>query len=240
MPSYPWLEPFDPAFREALLPSLEPSAAPRLACFDADGTLWSEDLGEAFFRWLIAGDLLPHVDCTRDVWADYEARVAADRSAGYMWAVQGMAGLRVAEVERWARQLAAAWPNARPAMVALTRGLAACGFDVWIVSASNPWVVRAAAPSVGVDPARVIGMSVEVDDGVFTDRPALPAICRGGKVEAIRQRFGNVPYLAFGDSVGDLEMLEHAAQAFVVGRHDKPGVSLLPIARERGWPIQLF
>jgi HAD superfamily phosphoserine phosphatase-like hydrolase len=157
-----------------------------------------------------------------------------------MWAVQGMAGLAEADVARWARQMAAAWPTQRAAMTALTRGLASVGYDVWIVSASNRWIVEAAASSVGVDPRKVIAMAVEVEGGVLTDRPVTPYICRAGKVEAIHQRFGRRCDLAFGDSVGDLEMLEDCAQPFVIGRHDKPGVSLLPIARERGWPVHRF
>lgn len=240
MTVHAWLEPFDASFRSALLPWLEPFTERRVACFDADGTLWSEDIGEAFFRWLIAGNLLPRVAGLPDAYAEYERRVDLNRSQGYAWAVQCMAGLSEADVTRWARQLAAAWPNQRPAMAGLARGLAACGYEVWIVSASNTWVVREGAPSVGVERERVIGMGVEVQDGVLTDRSVLPLICREGKVEAIRQRFGDAPYLAFGDSVGDLEMLEASAQPFVIGRHDKPGVSLLGIARERGWPVQLF
>jgi len=235
-----WLEPFSPAFRAALQPWVAPSSEPRLACFDADGTLWGEDVGEAFFRWLIAGRLLPRVDCTRDVYAEYERRVEEDRARGYMWAVQSMAGLAEVDVVRWSRQLAAAWPTQRAAMTGLTRGLASLGYDVWIVSASNRWIVEAAAPSVGVDPAKVVAMAVEVEDGALTDRPVVPLVCREGKVQAIRARFGRRPTLAFGDSVGDLEMLEDAEQPFVIGRRDKPAVSLLATARERGWPVHLF
>jgi HAD superfamily phosphoserine phosphatase-like hydrolase len=235
-----WLAPFAPAFRDALLPLLAPSDPPRLACFDADGTLWAEDLGEAFFRWLIAGHLLPRVDCSRDVYAEYEARVREDRAAGYAWCVQCMAGIAETDLQRWSRQMAAAWPNYRPEMVSLARGLAASGVEVWMVSASNRWVVQASAPRAGFDPSNVIAMQVEVEGGTLTDRPVRPLICHGGKVEAIHQRFGRRADLAFGDSLGDLEMLSDAAHPFVIGRHDKPGAALLEVARDKGWPVHLF
>lgn len=234
-----WLAPFDPEFRDAIQAVLDAPGPAPLACFDADGTLWSEDLGEAFFRWLIAGDLLPEHDCGRDIYADYEARVEISRAEGYSWAVQAMAGIPVQDVVRWSRQLAHAWPNYRPEMQALAQGLAAAGFDIWIVSATNRWTVTEGGRRMGFMPDRVIGMSVVVEDGRLTDRPELPLIANAGKVEAIGKVIGRRPDLAFGDSKGDLEMLLDARQAMVVGRHDRPA-SLLPVAREHGWPIHLF
>ena len=235
-----WLQPFSPDFRAAVEARLEPRAGRRVACFDADGTLWAEDIGEAFLRWLIAGRLLPHVDSGHDVYEEYERHVARDRSEGYVWAVAAMAGLAEADVQMWARQLAAAWPNQRRAMAGLVRGLARHGFEVWIVSASNEWIVKAAAPSVGIDPARAVGIATAVADGVITDRPIRPVPSEAGKVDVIRERIGVVPEFAFGDSLGDLAMLEHAEQPLVVGRHDQPGAALLAVARERGWPVTLF
>lgn len=234
-----WLQPFDPAFRDAVQAVLDDPGPAPLACFDADGTLWSEDLGEAFFRWLIAGHLLPRHDCDGDVYGDYEARVAKSRAEGYSWAVQAMAGLAAEDVVRWSRQLAHAWPNYRPEMGALARGLADAGVEVWIVSATNRWTVTEGGRLMGFDPRRVIGMSVHVEDGRLTERPEYPLIANAGKVEAIARVIGRRPDLAFGDSKGDLEMLIDARQALVVGRHDKPA-SLLPVARERGWPVHLF
>lgn len=234
-----WLQPFDPAFRDAVQAVLDDPGPAPLACFDADGTLWSEDIGEAFLRWLIAGHLLPNHDCAKDVYADYEARVEVDRAEGYAWAVRLMAGLPVEDVVRWSRQLAHAWPCYRPAMADLARGLAAAGVEVWIVSATNRWTVTEGGRLMGFAPERVIGMSVEVADGRLTDRAERPLIANAGKVEAIGRVIGRRPDLAFGDSKGDFEMLCDARQPLVVGRRDKPA-SLLPIAAERGWPIHLF
>ena len=52
-----WLKPFTSLFRRGILESLERKVDRRVACFDADGTLWFEDIGEAFLRWLLAGPL---------------------------------------------------------------------------------------------------------------------------------------------------------------------------------------
>jgi hypothetical protein len=65
----------------------------RIAVFDADGTLWNDDIGEAFLRRLIQERRLIGVDYSSDIYAHYESRVKQDRCAGYGWAVQLMHGL---------------------------------------------------------------------------------------------------------------------------------------------------
>jgi phosphoserine phosphatase len=243
MASHAWLEPFAPAFRAAVTLQLETGGQHKLACFDADGTLWAEDLGEALFRWLAAGDLLPHLGRGIDphaVWHEYEAKVAKNRADGYAWAVQCMAGLKEADLVTWCRQLASAWPTYRPAMAGLVKGLRHAGYEVWLVSASNRWVIEAGAAWVGAKPDQVLGMGVELDGPRLSERRVTPLTCNQGKVDAIRQRLGRTPDLAVGDSLGDLEMLESAALPLVIGRHDKPNADLPRIAAERGWPVHLF
>jgi HAD superfamily phosphoserine phosphatase-like hydrolase len=238
-----WLEHFAADFREKIAAHLGGGGSSKLACFDADGTLWSEDIGEAQFRWLAAGSLLPWLGRPRavdELWAEYEARVAKNKSEGYAWAVQCMSGLAESEVQRWSRQLAYAWPNYRPAMVELIKGLRGAGVEVWLVSASNGWVIEAAAPFVGADEKHVLGIRVEVAGGVLTDRVVHPVTCQAGKVDAIMKRIGRKPDFAFGDSLGDLEMLEHAKVPLVIGRHDKPNAELPKIARDRGWAFHAF
>jgi HAD superfamily phosphoserine phosphatase-like hydrolase len=231
-----WLAPFPDAFRVDVARLLGRPGR-RVACFDADDTLWAGDIGEAFLRWLAAGDLLPFAPDA--LLAEYEARVLADRTAGYTWAVQVMAGLREADVARWARQLAAAWPGVRPAMAALLAGLDEAGVEIWIVSASNGWIVREAAVLLGVPPARALGIRVEVEGGRLTGRPAHPVPSGAGKVAAIRAFVGTVPDLAAGDGLGDLEMLESAWTPLVVDRRGGVPSALHEVARTRGWPVWL-
>ena len=234
MTALPWLAPFPLTFQEGV-EELLARGGRRVACFDADNTLWTEDIGEAFLRWLAAGDLLPLAP--GPLWAEYEARVRADRTAGYTWAVQVMAGLAEADVARWTRQMAAAWPNVRPAMAALLEGLAGAAVETWIVSASNDWIVRAAAPRLGVPPERAIGIRVEVASGRLTDRPVRPVPCGAGKVEALFARTGIRPDLAAGDGLGDLELLEDARLPLVVDLRDASPSPLHRVALQRGWPV---
>lgn len=242
MPQNPtWLRPFSPTFRAGILEALRaPVSGRRLACFDADGTLWSEDIGEAFLRWMIASGRIEKKPGALEIYQEYEQRVHQDRALGYAWAVQIMAGHREQDLLTWSSWLAHAWPNYRPAMRGLVQGLEEAGIEVWIVSASNRWTIRAAAPFMGFNPDRTMGISVEVENELLTERITRPIVCMEGKVQAIRARLGTDPLLAFGDSLGDLAMLEHSSFPMVVGRKDQKGASLLGIAKERSWAVHLF
>ena len=235
-----WLKPFDSSYRRALQSWLEPRAGRKVACFDADGTLWFEDIGESFLRWLLAGPLEPLVERDPELYTKYEDRVRKDLVDGYGWAVQLMAGLAEKDIVRWARQHAAAWPNYRSAMLGMIRGLEQLGFEVWIVSASNHWVVAATAQKMGLDPAHVIAIRSEVKDGKLTDRLLDPIPCMQGKVAAINKWIGHRPDLAVGDGMGDLAMLEISQQPLVVGTRKKRDAPLIRVAHEHGWPVHLF
>lgn len=213
------------------------------AVFDADGTLWADDVGEAFLRWLIAERKLLNVDYHRDIYAEYEARVKEDKAKGYAWAVTIMAGLREAEVKRWAdaffRQffLSRIYGPQKDLIARLQKN----GTQVWIVSASNRWIIQAGAPHVGVDPGQAIGIDLEVEKGLLTDRLKLPVTYRAGKVEAIKTFIGRQPLLACGDSGGDRDMLEYSSSlALLITHQADPRGELIDQARQAGWLLQYF
>ncbi len=49
-----------------------------------------------------------------------------------------------------------------------------------------------------------------------------------------------VPTFAFGDSMGDFEMLGFVVQPLVVGRNDQPDNELIRQAGKLGWPVHRF
>jgi len=69
-----------------------------VALFDADGTLWREDVGEAFLRHLVSLGLVQLPDGS-DPYEAYERAVDRDRASGYAYAAQLQAGLEVRRVE---------------------------------------------------------------------------------------------------------------------------------------------
>lgn len=237
-----WPEEFSKQFVDALDEGIATGKeSPRpIAVFDADGTLWDRDLGEAFLRWLIAGKRLLDVDYTEDIYADYEERVEKDRTSAYTYAVQLMRGLPLRDILEWSLQLAYAWPNYRSSMKYLVHKLREEGFETWIVSASNEWSVTMAARFMGFEPDQCLGIKTVIHDGIITDEPSPPITCNKGKVEAINSIIGAGAIFAFGDSMGDFEMLESVLKPMVVGEYRKDNSELIQKANERDWAVTLF
>ncbi|MCA9519569.1 MAG: haloacid dehalogenase-like hydrolase, partial [Myxococcales bacterium] len=183
----------------------------RVAVFDADGTLWHEDIGEAFLKRLFAERQLVDYDYRRDVFAEYEARCAVDTTAGYGFCAQVMAGMDERRLDQLAAAFYAEFREHRiPEMSELVRLLRALGIEVWIVSASNRWLVRQSAADYGVPPERVLAIHTRVVDGRLTDELIEPVTNLAGKAQAIEHWIGVDPLFAAGNSANDWQMLERA------------------------------
>jgi phosphoserine phosphatase len=206
-----------------------------VAAFDADGTLWREDVGEAFLRHLVSRGLIRLPDGS-DPYAAYERAVDRDRASGYAFAAQLQSGLQLEAVEAEAQRFAAAWVP--PRLVRDARALrelcAAAGLIPMVVSASPLPIVLAAAPLAGFPGERCRGIEVTVDQGRLTSEVIRPITYAEGKIAAATS-LGRLA-LACGDSLsGDLAMLEAARLAVVVA--PAGGSPLSAQARARGWPV---
>jgi len=119
-----------------------------------------------------------------------------------------------------------------PEMRELVRRLQENGCEVWAVSSSNEWVIRAGMVHFGIPESRILATKVKVDAGIVTDRlirvPSGP-----GKPQALREVVNKQIDAAFGNSRWDLEMLAMAKHAFAVN----PNPDLESAARERGWRV---
>jgi HAD superfamily phosphoserine phosphatase-like hydrolase len=202
---------------------------PGVACFDWDETCASGDLGEFLLREL---------DETGDKWRDYEQLIAEGLTPeAYAQAAKVLSGEteeRAAEICREKVELAISQGviAIRPEIQALIAAFQSASWDVWVVTASTPYLVEEAALRVGVGRNRVLGMRLVVADGIYTGSISGP-ICYGvGKVEEIMRSIGRLPDFAAGDTWTDLEMLQSAKQAMLVGNR-KP--KLTALALEAGW-----
>ena len=207
------------------------SAPGAVAAFDADGTLWREDVGEAFLRHLIALGWIRLRD-GGDPYAAYQRAVARDKRSGYAYAAQVQAGLEEAAVDAEAERFAQGWVPSRliASVQELRSRCADAGLRLVVVSASPLPIVRAAAPLAGFTDCT--GIEVRVTGGRFTDEVVEPVVYAGGKLEAAA-RFGTVA-IACGDSLsGDLALLSAARVAVAVA--PKEGSPLATEAAHRGW-----
>lgn len=204
-----------------------------VAVFDADGTLWREDVGEAFLRHLVSLGWVRLPDGS-DPYEAYEREVDRDRAAGYAYAAQLQAGLEVGRVQEEAVRFAASWvPPRRIADALRLREICAeAGLVPMVVSASALPIVVAAGPLAGFPPERCRGIEVRIRGGRFTAEVVEPLTYAEGKIAAARS--AGALALACGDShTGDLAMLQAAQVAVAVA--PVSGSPLSTEARKRGW-----
>jgi phosphoserine phosphatase len=209
--------------------------APRVAAFDCDGTLWSGDAGETFFRWEIdKGVVSAHVaQAMQARYVEYKAgKVSEDDMCGEM--VTMHKGISDAVMMEAATEfMAGAFPGHIFAeMQELVRRLHENGGEIWAVSSSNEWVIRAGMKQFGIAENRILAAKAEVDDGVVTGQ--LVRVPSGpGKPNALQEVAGKKMDAAFGNSRWDVDMLASAKHGFAVN----PNPDLEAMARERGWMI---
>lgn len=210
--------------------------APLVAAFDCDGTLWSGDVGESFFDWeLNSGKVVsPHLDQPmRARHAAYKrGEVDETTMCGEMVTMhQGVTDARLMDAaisffdEYFVAQIF-------PEMLELVRRLHKDGCEVWAVSSSNEWLIRAAMRHFDIPATRVLAGKVELENGIATDRlirlPSGP-----GKPQALREVAKKEIDAAFGNSRWDADMLAIAKHPVAVN----PNPDLEATARARGWQI---
>jgi phosphoserine phosphatase len=207
---------------------------PRLAVFDCDGTLWAGDAGEGFFTWEMKQGLVSDeiVRWARARYADYLAgKVSEDDMCGEM--VTMHRGLRESEVLRAAHQYFDGHIASQifPEIRALVHRLQESGCDVWAVSSTNEWVIRASMKHLGIPEHKILAAAVRVVDGKISDE--LIRVPSGeGKPRAILDVIGRTPDTAFGNSIWDASMLGISRHPFAVN----PTAQLQKIAEQNKWP----
>jgi phosphoglycolate phosphatase-like HAD superfamily hydrolase len=230
----------------------------RIAVFDNDGTLWAEQ--PIYFQFLFAFDRIKALAPQHPEWTDkepYASLLRGDVKAALAGGEHALlevvhashAGMTTEEFER----IVAAWLRSarhpkfnRPytdlvyqPMLELLRYLRAHGFKTYIVSGGGVEFMRVFAErAYGIPPEQVIGSSgkqkFELRDGqpVLVKLPALDFLDdKDGKPIAIQKMIGRRPRAAFGNSDGDLQMLQWTCAA--------PGARLCLYVRhtdgEREW-----
>jgi phosphoserine phosphatase len=209
--------------------------APQVAAFDCDGTLWSGDAGETFFDWEIKTGLVPiEIALTmRARYAEYRAgRVSEEDMCAEM--VTMHRGIAEATMMQAATEfMARSFPGKLfSEMLELVRRLQHNGCQVWAVSSSNEWVIRAGMKPFGIAEDHILAAKAVIEDGVVTNRLVRMPSGRG-KTRALQEVAGRTVDAAFGNSRWDADMLGSSSNAFAIN----PNPDLEATARERGWTI---
>jgi hypothetical protein len=210
----------------------------RIAVFDNDGTLWSEQ--PAYFQLLFAMDRVKELAPSHPEWKerqpfrgvledDPEAALAGGEKALLELVMATHASMTTGEFERvvtdWIRT--ARHPDTgrlytqmvfQP-MLELLDYLRANDFKTYIVSGGGIEFMRPWVDAVyGISPEQVIGSSIKVEYELLDNGPVLrrlPEIDfiddKAGKPVGIHKFIGRRPVAAFGNSDGDLQMLQWTA-----------------------------
>ncbi len=212
--------------------------AERIATFDNDGTLWAEQ--PMYFQLLFALDRVKVMAPLHPEWKDKEpfasllkGDVKGALAGGEPAMVEIMmathAGMTTEEFERIVKDWVATAKHPttkRPItemvyqpMLEVLAYLRANGFKTFIVSGGGidfmrPWAEK----TYGIPPEQVIGSSIKTKFELRDGKPVLVRLPevnfiddKDGKPVGIHQHIGRRPIAAFGNSDGDLQMLQWTA-----------------------------
>jgi phosphoglycolate phosphatase-like HAD superfamily hydrolase len=210
--------------------------AERIAVFDNDGTLWSEQPlpVQAFFAFDRVKTLAPqHPEWkTQEPFAsilkgDFKAALADGERALIELVMATHAGMTTVEFEDIVKEWIATAKHPKTGkrfldmtyqpMLELLDYLRVNGFKTYIVSGGGIEFMRAwAEQAYGIPPEQVVGSSVKTKFELRDDKPVLTRLPevnfiddKDGKPVGIHQHIGRRPIAAFGNSRGDREMLEY-------------------------------
>jgi HAD superfamily phosphoserine phosphatase-like hydrolase len=205
---------------------------PRLALFDADGTLWENDIADDCTIWMIGTGRVK----TGRKWDEYKRIYAADAPAGCRYLLTFYEGMPIAEleehVEAYWREFMKLDTIEEP--VALLEHLAANEFEIWVVTGSPTDFLYPLEQRLPVD--RIVGMDFEVDPGgVITGRHAGISCAGQGKADKVRSLWPGPIQVAAGNARLDEAMLRLARDvAWAVHPHP----DLERVARAEGWEVK--
>jgi len=212
--------------------------AERIATFDNDGTLWAEQ--PLYFQLFFALDRIKALAPQHPEWKDKEpfasllkgdvkGALAGGEKAILEIVMATHSGMTTDEFDKLVRDWVASAKHPKTGrlytemtyqpMIELLAYLRANGYRTFIVSGGGTEFMRAFAEKVyGIPPEQVIGsggkLKFEMRDGkpVLTKLPSVDFVDdKEGKPIAISSHIGRRPVAAFGNSDGDLQMLQWTA-----------------------------
>jgi hypothetical protein len=210
----------------------------RIATFDNDGTLWSEQ--PMYFQLFFAIDRVKSLAPQNPAWKtqqpfkavlenDMQALAASGEKGLLELIMATHAGMTTTEFEQTVKDWLAAAKHPRfkrpftdlvfQPMLEVLAYLRANGFKTYIVSGGGIEFMRPWTEGVyGIPPEQVVGSSIKTKFEIRNGKPVLvrlPEINfiddKAGKPVGINQHIGRRPIAAFGNSDGDLQMLQWTA-----------------------------
>lgn len=229
------------AFVEKIIKQDSPDFVPapeRIAVFDNDGTLWAEQ--PMYFQLLFALDRVKALALQHPEWKDKEpfasllkgdvnTALAGGEKAILEIVMATHGGITTEEFEKTVKDWITTEKHPKTGrlytemvyqpMLELLAYLRANGFKTFIVSGGGVEFMRPWTEKVyGIPPEQVIGSSIKTKFEMRDGKPVLARLPevnfiddKAGKPVGIHQYIGRRPIAAFGNSDGDLQMLQWVA-----------------------------
>lgn len=227
-----------------------------LVAFDADGTLWSDDVGCLTFDRAVEDGFLREearqalASAARAEGLDVDSKADANEigrlisqahAAGrfdeqhaaelQVWAYAGHRLQDVRDFSQMVLETRKRQATTQKDVVRLATFARSLGARLLVVSASPRWIVEQAVTALGFAPHEVIGGEAEEVEGRLFPRLCAPLPYGQEKVRSARRLAPDTPWLAaFGDSAFDVPMLVEAQLGVALGTKDSldRALALLP------------
>ena len=227
-----------------------PSPHRKIAVFDADGTLWRGDLGEAFIQYQLANDLAPKAP-RAGAWETYfKNSIITEKAAeAYGWLAQWNEGMSETKLRKLTEEFFdTQWKqNIFVPMQSLVAAFQKVGFETWVISGSMRWVVEAGAAHFNIPRERVRGSSVAVRNGVLTGAVDYDIPYREGKARLIASHLKDSPLFGAGNTYWDKELIQTSTELGLAVYSEHQGEvnyeseqKLQELAKKQGWLSQRF
>jgi HAD superfamily phosphoserine phosphatase-like hydrolase len=205
-----------------------------IAAFDADGTLWTNDVADDFTQWMISEG-----NISGDSWDEYMRIYADDPPTGCRYLLTLYRGKTIAAIgERvthyWEKLANRTWIDDVVQSLLLLKEK---GYSIWIVSGTPTLFLLPLAEILGTD--KIIGMDFETEDrngevGLVTGEP-LGIPCAGeGKALKLKGLIGSRDIsICCGNGSLDGPMMEMASKAWSI----YPNAEFETYSRQQGYAV---
>ncbi len=213
-----------------ILTLLQRQPTPHIAAFDADGTLWSTDMGDEFLKAFAQTAGHEHV------FQHYlTMRWGGQKREALIYACQVVAGMSPDAVDAFCEELFQRHLKSSvfPLMQEFLAWLLSKNVQVYIVTASPSWAVVPGAHFLGLEAENVLGLKTSLRNGFYTDELCTPYTSGEGKATALKQAcLASHPFLTAGNTPDDLALLRLSRGLKVAVRSAPEGTRLGPIEKQ--------
>ena len=212
----------------------------KTAVFDADGTLWKEDIGWGFFNYQIQNQMILKNQTQKSI----EKLYLNSPQKTCAMIVQANKGIPLSQYISWVKDYLKTNPlHVFSFQRKIIQFLKSQNTKIYVVSASPEWALVEALRYYELPIDHALGFKTHLKKGVITDNLQYPLPYGSGKMTAFLQAEKNTcPFFASGNSMSDLDIMELSSHFRLAVASASPGHRqydservLMSLARRKSW-----